>query len=90
MFQIQQSSIVYLTIIPIPSHSHLHRYPEEIQPKSPGGLWCLFSIGGIKSNNISNLKRNGFKKVALVSELMNSEDPKEDAMMILKKLSHEN
>jgi len=49
-----------------------------------------FAIGGIKSNNISYLKRNGFKKVALVSELMNSEDPKEDAMMILKKLSHEN
>ena len=49
-----------------------------------------FAIGGIKSNNISYLKRNGFKKVALVSELMNSEDPKEDAMIILKKLSHEN
>ena len=49
-----------------------------------------FAIGGIKSDNISYLKRNGFKKVALVSELMNSEDPKEDAMMILKKLSHEN
>ncbi len=49
-----------------------------------------FAIGGIKSHNISYLKRNGFKKVALVSELMNSEDPKEDAMMILNKLSHEN
>ncbi len=49
-----------------------------------------FAIGGIKSNNISYLKRNGFKKVALVSELMNSEDPKEDAMMIIKKLSNEN
>jgi len=49
-----------------------------------------FAIGGIKTNNISYLKRNGFKKVALVSQLMNSEDPKEDAMMILKKLSHEN
>jgi len=49
-----------------------------------------FAIGGIKSNNISYLKRNGFKKIALVSELMNSEDPKQDAMMILKKLSHEN
>ena len=49
-----------------------------------------FAIGGIKSNNISYLKRNGFKKVALVSELMNSEDPKEDAIMILKELSHEN
>ena len=49
-----------------------------------------FAIGGIKLNNISYLKRNGFKKIALVSELMNSEDPKEVAIMILKELSHEN
>jgi len=49
-----------------------------------------FAIGGINSNNISYLKSNGFKKVALVSQLMNSEDPKEDAIMILKELSHEN
>ena len=49
-----------------------------------------FAIGGINSNNISSLKRNGFKKVALVSQLMNSEDPKEDAIMILKQLSYEN
>ena len=49
-----------------------------------------FAIGGIKKNNISLLKCNGFKKIALVSELMNSEDPKEKAIMILKELSHEN
>jgi thiamine-phosphate pyrophosphorylase len=49
-----------------------------------------FAIGGINSNNISYLKRNGFKKVAIVSQLMNSEDPKDDAIMILKELSHEN
>ena len=49
-----------------------------------------FAIGGIKTNNISYLKSKGFKKVALVSQLMNSEDPKEDAIMILKELSHEN
>ena len=49
-----------------------------------------FAIGGINSNNISHLKRNGFQRVALVSHLMNSEDPKEDAIMILKELSHEN
>jgi len=49
-----------------------------------------FAIGGIKSKDISYLKRNGLKKVALVSQLMNSEDPKEDAIMILKELSHEN
>ena len=49
-----------------------------------------FAIGGIKSNNISYLRSYGFKKVALVSQLMNSEDPKEEAIMILKELSHEN
>ena len=49
-----------------------------------------FAIGGIKLNNISYLKRNGFKKVALVSQLMNSEHPKEDAIMILKGLSNDN
>ena len=49
-----------------------------------------FAIGGVKKNNISCLKNYGFKKVALVSQLMNSEDPKEDAIMILKELSHEN
>ena len=49
-----------------------------------------FAIGGIKSNNIPYLKRNGFKKIALVSQLMNSENPKEDAIMILKELSNEN
>jgi len=49
-----------------------------------------FAIGGITKNNISYLKSNGFKKVALVSQLMNSDYPKEDAIMILKELSHEN
>ena len=49
-----------------------------------------FAIGGINKNNISYLRNNGISKVALVSELMNSEDPKEEAIMILKELSHEN
>ena len=49
-----------------------------------------FAIGGIKTNNISYLKSNGIKKVALVSQLMNAKDPKRDAIMILKKLNHEN
>ena len=49
-----------------------------------------FAIGGVNKNNISYLKSNGFKKVALISQLMNSEDPKEDANIILKQLSHEN
>jgi len=49
-----------------------------------------FAIGGVTKNNISYLKSFGFKKFALVSQLMNSEDPKEEAIMILKELSHEN
>ncbi|KGF99773.1 MULTISPECIES: thiamine phosphate synthase [Prochlorococcus] len=49
-----------------------------------------FAIGGVTTNNISFLKSHGFKKVALVSQIMNSEDPKEDAIMILKDLSNEN
>ena len=49
-----------------------------------------FAIGGINTNNISYLKKSGFKKVALVSQLMNAEDPKEGAIMILKELSNEN
>ena len=63
---------------------------EKIKTLTKGLNIPWFAIGGIKSKNISYLKRNGFKKVALVSELMNSEDPKEDAIMILKELSHEN
>ena len=49
-----------------------------------------FAIGGVTKNNISYLKSHGFNKFALVSQLMYSEDPKEDAKMILKNLSHEN
>ncbi len=49
-----------------------------------------FAIGGVTTSNVSYLKSHGFKKVALISQLMNSEDPKEDAIIILKELSHEN
>ena len=49
-----------------------------------------FAIGGINRKNIPYLKNNGFSKFALVSELMNSEDPREEAIMLLKELSHEN
>jgi thiamine-phosphate pyrophosphorylase len=49
-----------------------------------------FAIGGINLNNISYLKKNGFKKVALVSQLINSKDPKENAIMLIKELSYEN
>jgi len=49
-----------------------------------------FAIGGINKKNITDLRNYGFNKVALVSELMKSEDPKREAMIILKELSHEN
>ena len=49
-----------------------------------------FAIGGVTTKNIAYLKSYGFKKVAIVSQLMDSEHPKDDAIMILKELSHEN
>ena len=49
-----------------------------------------FAIGGINKQNISQLKEVGFKKFAMVSEIMNSEDPQEEAIIILKELSNEN
>ena len=49
-----------------------------------------FAIGGINKVNISSLKNDGISKVALVSGLLNSEDPREEAIIILKELSYEN
>ena len=49
-----------------------------------------FAIGGINKENISYLKNHGISKVAIVSGLLNSEDPKEEAIIILKELSYEN
>ncbi len=49
-----------------------------------------FAIGGINKVNISSLKKNGIDKVAVASGLLNSKDPKEDAIIILKELSYEN
>ena len=49
-----------------------------------------FAIGGINKVNISFLKKNGINKVAVISGLLNSEDPIEEAIIILKELSYEN
>ena len=49
-----------------------------------------FAIGGINRENISYLKDNGINKIAMVSGLLNSEDPKEEAIIILKELNNEN
>ena len=49
-----------------------------------------FAIGGINKDNIASLKNHGIRKVALISGLLNSEDPKEEAIIILKELSYEN
>ena len=49
-----------------------------------------FAIGGIKHANISLLKENGITKIALISDIINSENPKEKANMIIKSLSNEN
>ena len=49
-----------------------------------------FAIGGINKDNISLLKKNGISNVAVVSGLLNSEDPKEEAIIMIKDLSYEN
>ena len=48
-----------------------------------------FAIGGIKNENIPLLKSNGINKVAIISEIMNDENPKNKAMIILKTLYDE-
>jgi len=49
-----------------------------------------FAIGGIKQNNISLLKENNISKVAIITDLINSKNPKEKAMMIINSLTDEN
>ncbi len=63
---------------------------EKIQTLTKDLNVPWFAIGGVTTNNISHLISSGFQKVALVSQIMNSKCPKEDAIMILKELSHEN
>ena len=49
-----------------------------------------FAIGGIKQENISLLKENNIRKVAIITDLINSINPKEKAIMIINSLSDEN
>ena len=49
-----------------------------------------YAIGGIKNENIPLLKSNGINKVAIISEIMNDENPKNKATIILKSLTNEN
>ena len=49
-----------------------------------------FAIGGINSQNISLLKENNIKKVAIISDLNCNANSKEKAMIIIKTLANEN
>ena len=49
-----------------------------------------FAIGGIKQENISQLKENNIFKVAIITDLINSKKPKEKAIMIINSLTDEN
>ena len=49
-----------------------------------------FAIGGIKQENISLLKENNIRKVAIITDLINSEKPKDKAIMIINSLRDEN
>ena len=63
---------------------------ELIKELTDGLTIPFFVIGGIKQNDISLLKKNRLKKIAIVSEIANSENPQEKAIMLIKKLSDEN
>ena len=63
---------------------------EIIKELTDGLTIPFFVIGGIKQNHISLLKKNRLNKIALVSEIANSENPQEKAIMLIKKLSDEN
>jgi len=49
-----------------------------------------FAIGGIKQENIYLLKENNIRKIAIISDLINSKNPKEKAIMIINSLTDEN
>ncbi len=49
-----------------------------------------FAIGGIKEENIYLLKENNIRKIAIISDLINSKNPKEKAIMIINSLTDEN
>ena len=48
-----------------------------------------FAIGGINVDNVSLLKEQGIQKVAMISGLIDSENNKEQAIIIINKLSNE-
>ena len=48
-----------------------------------------FAIGGINVDNVSLLKEQGIQKVAMISGLIDSEKNKEQAMIIINKLTNE-
>ena len=49
-----------------------------------------FAIGGIKHENIHLLKENNIRKVAIITDLINSKKPKDKAIMIINSLTDEN
>ena len=63
---------------------------KKIEALTNGLTIPWFAIGGINRLNISSLKKHGINKVAIISGLLDSEDPEEEAIIILKELSHEN
>ena len=83
----------YLGIGPVFETSTKNKKPlgiEKIKSLTKNLAIPWFAIGGVTTNNISYLKSCGFNKVALVSQLMNSKKPREEAIIIQKVLSNEN
>ena len=83
----------YLGIGPVFETSTKNKKPlgiDKIKSLTKDLAIPWFAIGGVTTKNISFLKSCGFNKVALVSQLMNSKKPKEEAIIIQKVLSNEN
>tara|TARA_Y100001978_G_scaffold107089_1_gene95631 strand:+ start:888 stop:1949 length:1062 start_codon:yes stop_codon:yes gene_type:complete len=49
-----------------------------------------FAIGGIKLESIPLLKENNIRKVAIITDLINSKKPKDKAIMLINALNNEN
>tara|TARA_B100000674_G_scaffold494792_1_gene520210 strand:+ start:999 stop:2054 length:1056 start_codon:yes stop_codon:yes gene_type:complete len=63
---------------------------ENIKKLTKDILIPWFAIGGINYEHISTLRKNNISKVAIISGLINDENPTEKAKLIIKSLSDEN
>ena len=66
------------------------KWNSDITDNLYDGAYSTLIKLGINKENIPSLKNHGIRKVAIVSGLLNSEDPEEEAIIISKELCYEN